>query len=245
MRGALAALFLTVAVAAAAIVPGASAVVIVPCDGHARPAASDGERIYYEIKENTPVPTMLGVLCLPGDHTVTASRIDWGDGTSSPVNIAYYPTDDGATRQAWLIAPHTYPRATCPTGFCMKGYRVTATVTDDQSGDVVPLVIHVAVMPAIDVLTTRSLHAHAHRLTRVRLGSVKTGGTRSPGEISARVYWEDGRSSQARVSGSGRNFTITAVHRWRVEGTHSIVLRARDRFSTASTQHSLRVRVTR
>lgn len=220
-----------------------AAVTIVECNG-ARPTNPDPDSTQYEIGENKAVQTVLGIMCLPADHTVSSSDVDWGDGTSSPPLINYVETN-GGTRQAWItgVGTHSYPRATCPRGFCHSTFRVSATITEDQTGQVFRLRAHVEVVPVVDVITLTPPRAHAHRLFRRVIARVHTGGLRFLHEMSARLSWDDGTSSRARVSGRGQDYIFRGSHRWRAPGTYNVALVVRDGFTGERTLRYLRAHV--
>ncbi len=182
------------------------------------------------IGENKPVPSVLGMMCIPSDETLSSTPIDWGDGTTSPAVIRYEDTN-GGTKQAWLDGGHSYPRATCPTGFCRKAYRVSATLTDDQTGQVFALHENVEVAPILDVISLAPVRSKARRLFRGKLATVHTGGLRFLGEMTATVDWDDGTRSVATVTGAGQDFVVKASHRWRKPGTYNVALYIRDGFT--------------
>jgi hypothetical protein len=212
---------------------------VVECNGTV--PVDSGDSTQYEIGENKPVQTVLGVMCLPADHSVSSSDVDWGDGTGSPAVISYVEAN-GGTRQAWVTGadPHSYPRATCPRGFCRSTFRVSATLTDDQTGEVFPLRAHIEVVPVLDVITLASVRARAHRVFRGKVATVHTGGLRFLHEMTARVDWDDGSSSRARVSGNGRDYAFRASHRWRAPGTYNVAVVIRDGFTGERTLRYLR-----
>jgi hypothetical protein len=227
-----------------AVAPDRSAGInFVECNG-AVPTNPDPDSIEYEVGENKAVPTVLGIMCLPADHTVSSSDVAWGDGTSSPPLITYVEAS-GGTRQAWITGAgaHSYPRATCPRGFCHSTVTVSATITEDQTGEVFPLRAQIDVVPVIDVITLAPLRARAHRLFRGEIASVHTGGLRFLHEMSARLSWDDGTSSRARVSGRGQDYTFRGSHRWRAPGTYNVALVVRDGFTGERTLRILRAHV--
>jgi hypothetical protein len=216
---------------------------VVECNG-ARPTNADPDSTEYEIGENKAVQTVLGIMCIPADHTVSSSDVDWGDGTTSPPLITYVETT-GGTRQAWITGAgaHSYPRATCPRGFCHTTFTVSATVTEEQTGEVLPLRAQIDVVPVIDVITLAPVRARAHRLFRGVVARVHTGGLRLLHEMSARLSWDDGTSSRARVSGRDQDYTFRASHRWRAPGTYNVTLVVRDGFTGERTLRVLRAHV--
>jgi hypothetical protein len=236
-------LLAVLALGTAAAPDRSAAVTIVECNG-ARPTNPDPDSTQYEIGENKAVQTVLGIMCLPADHTVSSSDVDWGDGTSSPPLITYVEAN-GGTRQAWITGAgaHSYPRATCPRGFCHSTFTVSATVTDDQTGEGFPLRARIEVVPVLDVITLAPVRAHAHRLFRGQVATVHTGGFRFLHEMSARLNWDDGTSSRARVSGGGRDYTFRASHLWRAPGTYNVALVVRDGFTGERTLRYLRAHV--
>ncbi|HEX4734142.1 MAG TPA: hypothetical protein VH247_06985 [Thermoleophilaceae bacterium] len=230
--------------AVALIVPERSAGIdVVECNG---PQANNPnpDATSFEVREYQPLQPVLGLNCLPSGATVSSSPVDWGDGTTSPAKVSYVTNSDG-TRQAWIGGDHSYPRATCPTGFCNTRYRVSATVTDDQTGEVFFLRQYAIVTPTIDVIALEPVRARAHKVFRGPLAHVHTGGLRFLGEMTARIDWGDGRRSTARVTGAGQDFAITAVHHWRASGVYDIALVVRDGFTRERTLRYLRGRVTR
>jgi hypothetical protein len=113
-------------------------------------------------------------------------------------------------------------------------------VTEDQTGQVFPLRAYIDVTPVIDVIALAPVRARAHRVFRGRLATVHTGGLRFVHEMTARVNWDDGSSSRARVTGKGQDYAIAATHRWRVPGVYNVALVVRDGFTRERTLRYLR-----
>jgi hypothetical protein len=62
--------------------------------------------------------------------------------------------------------------------------------------------------------------------------------------MSARLTWDDGTSSRARVRGRGQDYTFYGSHRWRcAPGTYNVALVVRDRFTGERTLRYLRAHV--
>jgi hypothetical protein len=204
--------------------PGLS---VLTCKG-ARPMNEDPDHTTIDFTEAQGGGSILGLNCVPTDHTVSSTDVDWGDGTRSPVTVTYSVNSEGTTKQAWLRAPYAYPRARCTTRRCPPPYLMKATVTEDQTGERFPLRAFVNVLPGEDGLAVRRFRARAGKLFRGRVATLRAGGQRFRRELSVRISWGDGTVSAGRVVGRGRDFRVIGAHRWRTPGKHILTVESRD-----------------
>lgn len=152
--------------------------------------------------------------CLPADRELTDVVVQWGDGSSSSGTVTYSEAFSGR-RGAMISGSHTYARATCSAdrSRCPQGgYTVTTTATDStgqrwEGGSYVA-----TVLPEPNVL--RRVRLDRIDSTRARLTArITTGGLRRKAELRAVISWGDGSRASGRITGTGRNFAVTATHR--------------------------------
>ncbi len=137
---------------------------------------------------------------LADTHTL---NVDWGDGTSSQINI---PANDRTYRLT-----HTYvDDGRSGTAFDLAAVRVTATDKDRATSDAVSLGVTVEnVAPTIAALALDSVRVVENGVVRL------TGAITDPGLAdthTVRIAWGDGKSETVGVDAATRTFTATHVY---------------------------------
>lgn len=148
-----------------------------PCSGP-RPMGGSADSVRYVATVGRPVPTALGLNCVPVADAVTAGLVAWGDGSRSSAALEEHVNSEGSTKQVWVTTPHVYERATCTDAeTCGTPYHAVVEFTDQATGQSYEADVSYSLVPPSGGSEWIEVHQHG-KSVRLSTGACRT---ESPG----------------------------------------------------------------